>query len=123
MNKLIVIVLLVIKFDIEGQDILPLKERVEANLKLATNDYLLSSRVQVDNTGIVLYDSVGSSNVVASLNWSEVPKFLEIVENWDYYSMVEAFESKGQIAFAQADVSKMDLKYQELPSSWAGLVV
>src|SRR5579872_7029933 len=90
--------LLVLSVNAYCQDSLSLfRKRAEDNLQLVCNDYQLRTRVQIDKTGIIVYKTVELDTVLFSIQWKEIPKFIEIVENWDLKSMNEAFENKDKI--------------------------
>lgn len=75
------------------------KERALNNLKYLTNDFEIKNRVQIDDTGIIIYTDHSKRSKDLVLYWKEVPKFIDIIEQWDYYDMVKTFGQKGQQAF------------------------
>lgn len=100
------------------------KDRAMKNLEYLSNDYEIKNRVQIDDKGIIIYTDHSRRAKDLVLYWTDLPKFVDIIENWDYYDMVKTFAQKGQQAFYdQYGNTEYYHYYKELPSSFEDLRV
>ncbi len=93
------------------------KKRAEVNLKYLSNDFTIKSRVRIDPKGITVFKDHSKTTHDLDLYWNDLPKFVEIIENWNYYEMVRAFMSKGSQAFQGHNVSQHYHWYNPLPDT------
>lgn len=75
------------------------KERAERNLKFLSNDLSIQQRVHIDNKGIIIYSDETHKKIDLTVYWTDLPKFIDILENSDYYQMVDVISHKGAQAF------------------------
>jgi N-acetylmuramoyl-L-alanine amidase len=90
--------------------------RAIENLKFLANDYQIRDRVKIDNKGITLFKP-GTKVADVVLYWSEMPRFIDIVENYDYNKMVKAFEHKSTQAWQGFSQNEYSHYYNEFPDS------
>jgi len=123
---LLVSFLLVLSVNLLGQtkNYTVYKERALKNLEYLSNDIEIKSRVQIDDKGIIIYSDHTKKAKDLVLYWTDLPKFVDIIEGWDYYDMVKTFGQKGQQAFYdQWGKAEYYHWYKELPDSMAHLRV
>jgi N-acetylmuramoyl-L-alanine amidase len=100
------------------------KARALKNLAYLSNDFEIRNRVVIDTRGIVIYTDHSRTTKDLVLYWHELPRFVDLVENADYYDLVNTFAQKGQQAFYNAGLRKnYGSPYKELPISFEGLKI
>lgn len=98
-----------------------LMNRAVENLYYLSNDLSIKGRVQIDNLGIIIYKDTDKSAVDFSLKWDEIEKFIEVVENWDYYTMVKTLSDQSALSFSKGYSKDLLNTYKGLPTKWTGL--
>jgi N-acetylmuramoyl-L-alanine amidase len=100
------------------------KARALKNLAYLSNDFEIRNRVVIDNRGIIIYTDHSRTTKDLVLYWNELPRFVDLVENADYYDLIKTFAQKGHQAFydvgAQTGYSR---SYKELPTTFDGMKI
>jgi N-acetylmuramoyl-L-alanine amidase len=113
--------LAVIFFTVNAQNTSYLKERADSNALIVLKGKHNLFPVKTNNKELNIHDRTGK--IIHTIHWSQVPKFIEIVETCDYYKLVETFKQKGTSAFVQYEAPPQFKHYRSYPKSFDGLFV
>ena len=99
------------------------QQRVRENIGLLIKDSLLYNNVEVDDKGISLYAVGEGTRPEFTLYWDEIPHFLRLLYNMDYYETLELYNEKGNSPYYLDDIVYFLSHTLNPPTQFNGLKV
>lgn len=110
-------------FQAQSQSYQYLQDRVKKNSEIILKGKHNLFPVRTDQVGLHILER-NTNRVLHTAHWSQMPKYIDALENWDYYTMVQAFKAKGTGAFVQYQPPAEAFQhYRDYPTQFEGLYV